>query len=544
MQRAGRRRERRARRAEPAPSRCCRTASTSSRPSRSWARCWPRAWRRPPTPRIRCTATCARPTPTRSGWPNSTSAWGCGCRWPAATSARRPNCPPCWPAGRPSCRRSTPQSDLEALERAEQAAQQAYMKEARALAKARKQAAPRLAQAVTQAMQGLGMQGGRFEVALQALAAARPQRARGSRLPGRGPCGQHAAADRQGGLGRRALAHRAGDRRHHQPAGRRADADLRRGRCRRRRRRGRDRRPPHEAAGPRPAGAGRHPPAAGRRLRRPPSAWSPSSRPAPGPGRHPHGKQRRRCSTTTAASPRSRACWAASACRRPRSRTRAKCWAQKAPETVVMSLELVLITGMSGSGKSVALHALEDAGYYCVDNLPPELLHALRRAAAAAAGRARGHRDGCAQRRLAAAGAAAAATGCGSEGVSLRSLFLDSTTDALVRRYSETRRRHPLSRQRWPHRCARAAARAGAGHRARARAAGRAARRRRRDRHQHHPAGAAAELRQGADRGAARARSRWCSNPSPSSAACRSMPTTCSTCACCPTRTTCPRCGR
>ena len=39
-----------------------------------------------------------------------------------------------------------------------------------------------------------------------------------------------------------------------------------------------------------------------------------------------------------------------------------------------MALEIVLITGMSGSGKSVALHALEDAGYYCVDNLPPELL--------------------------------------------------------------------------------------------------------------------------------------------------------------------------
>ena len=39
-----------------------------------------------------------------------------------------------------------------------------------------------------------------------------------------------------------------------------------------------------------------------------------------------------------------------------------------------MSSELVLITGMSGSGKSVALHALEDLGYYCVDNLPPELL--------------------------------------------------------------------------------------------------------------------------------------------------------------------------
>ncbi|MDM0012447.1 DNA repair protein RecN [Variovorax sp. J22P168] len=62
------------------------------------------------------------------------------------------------------------QSDLEALERAEQAAQQAYMKEAKALAKARKQAAPRLSQSVTQAMQELGMKGGRFEVSLQPLA--------------------------------------------------------------------------------------------------------------------------------------------------------------------------------------------------------------------------------------------------------------------------------------------------------------------------------------------------------------------------------------
>ena len=40
-------------------------------------------------------------------------------------------------------------------------------------------------------------------------------------------------------------------------------------------------------------------------------------------------------------------------------------------------MEIVLITGMSGSGKSVALHALEDAGFYCVDNLPPELLQPL-----------------------------------------------------------------------------------------------------------------------------------------------------------------------
>jgi len=73
------------------------------------------------------------------------------------------------------------------------------------------------------------------------------------------------------------------------------------------------------------------------------------------------------------ASQRSRACSAANACRARRSRTRRKC-SRAHREGTLMSLELILITGMSGSGKSVALRALEDAGYYCVDNLPPELL--------------------------------------------------------------------------------------------------------------------------------------------------------------------------
>ena len=41
--------------------------------------------------------------------------------------------------------------------------------------------------------------------------------------------------------------------------------------------------------------------------------------------------------------------------------------------------EVVLVTGISGSGKSVALNALEDAGFYCVDNLPANLLHSLVR---------------------------------------------------------------------------------------------------------------------------------------------------------------------
>jgi len=61
-------------------------------------------------------------------------------------------------------------ADLDALERQEHAAQQAYMKEAKALRKARALAAPKLAAAITEAMQGLGMKGGKFEVALPALA--------------------------------------------------------------------------------------------------------------------------------------------------------------------------------------------------------------------------------------------------------------------------------------------------------------------------------------------------------------------------------------
>lgn len=111
-----------------------------------------------------------------------------------------------------------------------------------------------------------------------------------------------------------------------------------------------------------------------------------------------------------------------------------------------MSLELVLITGMSGSGKSVALHALEDAGYYCVDNLPPELLAPFialqRQQQTPRVAIAMDVRSGVSLPLV-----PQQLDGLRRDGISLRSLFLDSTTDALVRRYSETRRRHPLSRQ-------------------------------------------------------------------------------------------------
>jgi UPF0042 nucleotide-binding protein len=109
-----------------------------------------------------------------------------------------------------------------------------------------------------------------------------------------------------------------------------------------------------------------------------------------------------------------------------------------------MALEIVLITGMSGSGKSVALNALEDAGYYCVDNLPPELLlsfvaleqdHHASRVAIAMDVRSATSLP-LVPKQLAA---------LRQQGIVVKSLFLDATTGTLVRRYSETRRKHPLS---------------------------------------------------------------------------------------------------
>ena len=108
------------------------------------------------------------------------------------------------------------------------------------------------------------------------------------------------------------------------------------------------------------------------------------------------------------------------------------------------AMELVLITGMSGSGKSVALHALEDAGFYCVDNLPPELLlsfveleqkHQASRVAIAMDVRSATSLP-LVPHQLEA---------LRSRGVDVKSLFLDSDTETLVRRYSESRRKHPLS---------------------------------------------------------------------------------------------------
>ncbi len=108
-------------------------------------------------------------------------------------------------------------------------------------------------------------------------------------------------------------------------------------------------------------------------------------------------------------------------------------------------VRLVLISGMSGSGKSIALHALEDAGYYCVDNLPPALLHAFfvetckvqpgKPIAISVDARSASSLSVIPQQ-LAALRAS---------GVEIIPLFLDASNEALMRRFSETRRKHPLT---------------------------------------------------------------------------------------------------
>jgi UPF0042 nucleotide-binding protein len=108
-------------------------------------------------------------------------------------------------------------------------------------------------------------------------------------------------------------------------------------------------------------------------------------------------------------------------------------------------MQLVLLSGVSGSGKSVALKALEDAGYFCVDNLPADLISPLV--------------DYLASRGEPKVAISADARSAESlvrlpeivdkeraRGHDVRVVFLDSNDESLVRRFSETRRPHPLAR--------------------------------------------------------------------------------------------------
>jgi UPF0042 nucleotide-binding protein len=108
--------------------------------------------------------------------------------------------------------------------------------------------------------------------------------------------------------------------------------------------------------------------------------------------------------------------------------------------------DLVVITGFSGAGKSTAMAAFEDEGYFCVDNLPPEMIRALaelfmhegskvERAAVVSDARGGSYF----------AGLVAVLDELERSGVTHRVLFLEADEQALLTRYQETRRRHPLS---------------------------------------------------------------------------------------------------
>lgn len=113
-------------------------------------------------------------------------------------------------------------------------------------------------------------------------------------------------------------------------------------------------------------------------------------------------------------------------------------------------LRLIIVSGLSGSGKSIALHVLEDLGYYCIDNLPAGLMLAavdeIRRSSGDAAKRlavgvdARNHAENLDK-------LPDLLQELRSQGVQTDIIFLHASDEILLKRYSETRRRHPLAEQ-------------------------------------------------------------------------------------------------
>ena len=107
-------------------------------------------------------------------------------------------------------------------------------------------------------------------------------------------------------------------------------------------------------------------------------------------------------------------------------------------------MQLTLVTGLSGSGKSIAIRQLEDSGCYCIDNLPAEFLLPVAESLAASGTRsaavaidARSHATF--------EGTLKTLDTLKGKGFDIRVLFLTASSAELVRRFSETRRRHPLS---------------------------------------------------------------------------------------------------
>lgn len=107
-------------------------------------------------------------------------------------------------------------------------------------------------------------------------------------------------------------------------------------------------------------------------------------------------------------------------------------------------MQLILVTGLSGSGKSIAIRQLEDSGCYCIDNLPAEFLlpvaRSLARSNTKAAAVAIDSRSHATFEKT-----VEALKTLRAEGFDIRILYLTASSEELVRRFSETRRRHPLS---------------------------------------------------------------------------------------------------
>ena len=107
---------------------------------------------------------------------------------------------------------------------------------------------------------------------------------------------------------------------------------------------------------------------------------------------------------------------------------------------------LVIVSGLSGSGKSMSLNTFEDLGYYCVDNLPAELLPEFVRRILANQNAPEKIAIGIDARSLGdLADVPEALSQIGAQGLDTRLLFFETRDEVLLRRYADTRRRHPLS---------------------------------------------------------------------------------------------------
>jgi RNase adapter protein RapZ len=115
----------------------------------------------------------------------------------------------------------------------------------------------------------------------------------------------------------------------------------------------------------------------------------------------------------------------------------------------VKPLHIIIISGLSGSGKSTAMSALEDSGFYCIDNLPATLIptfielcqhstRGLSKVAIVVDIRGKEFLEGFQK----------VAQDLRNQGHEVKILFLESTDEVLIRRYSETRRSHPVEKER------------------------------------------------------------------------------------------------